>query len=105
MAMKYQISRFSILQTAKVVALIYVLFGLILIPFGCILIALSPDDTTSLAVGIFYLLGPILYGLIGFVFTAIGLWVYNLISARIGGIEFELRGPEPNSLIVAASQQ
>lgn len=103
--MKYQIARFSILQTAKVVALLYVVFGLILIPFGCLLLALGSDDTTSLVVGIFYLLGPILYGIIGFIFTAIGLWVYNLLSARIGGIEFELRGSSANSLITAASER
>ena len=31
---------------------------------------------------------PLLYTLIGFVFTLVGAWVYNVIAARIGGFEF-----------------
>jgi hypothetical protein len=33
---------------------------------------------------------PFLYGAIGFVFGAIGAWIYKLIAKRLGGIEIQL---------------
>jgi len=32
---------------------------------------------------------PILYGVMGFVFAALAATVYNLVAAKIGGIEVE----------------
>lgn len=89
--MKQQISRISVLQTSKVVAILYAVLGFITVPFGCILLALRSEDTTNLIVGVIYLLGPIIYGVMGFIFAAIGIAVYNLVASRIGGIEFEIR--------------
>ena len=35
---------------------------------------------------------PILYGICGFIFTAIGCAVYNLVAGWVGGVEVELDG-------------
>ena len=32
---------------------------------------------------------PIFYGCLGFVFTLIGGWLYNMASGIVGGVEFE----------------
>lgn len=34
------------------------------------------------------ILMPILYLIFGFLCAAFGAWVYNLVAARIGGVEF-----------------
>ena len=34
--------------------------------------------------------GPLIYGVIVFIFGLLTAWLYNLIAARIGGIELEL---------------
>jgi hypothetical protein len=31
---------------------------------------------------------PVLYLVIGFIFTLIGSWVYNLVAGQVGGFEF-----------------
>ena len=38
----------------------------------------------------FGIMAPFLYGGIGFIFGAIGAWIYNLIAKRLGGIEIQL---------------
>jgi hypothetical protein len=40
----------------------------------------------------FGVLAPFLYGGMGFVFGAIGAWIYDLIAKRLGGIEIQLEG-------------
>ena len=47
---------------------------------------------------VFGILAPFLYGAMGFVFGAIGAWIYNLIAKRLGGIEIQLEAV-PASLI------
>jgi hypothetical protein len=49
---------------------------------------LSPKEAgfgTGLALAL-----PILYGVLGFIFTAIGCALYNLVAGWVGGIEVEL---------------
>lgn len=91
--MKHQISRISIWQTTKIATILYAFVGLILVPFGCVfLLVPNPTNNPSLRIiGVTYLFGPILEGVFGLIFTAIGCWLYNIIAARVGGIEFELK--------------
>jgi len=34
---------------------------------------------------------PIFYGLLGFVTTLIGAWIYNVVASAVGGVELDIR--------------
>ena len=94
--MKVQVRSFSTHQTAKVFAILMAVSSLLfVIPFSLIpLLAPSPLDANGNAInsrvfGIMFLLMPIFQGIMGYIIMRIGLWIYNKISPRIGGIEFE----------------
>jgi hypothetical protein len=82
-----ELKSFNVVATAKVAGALYLILGEV----GGVIFAL-----TALAQGrpIRALLALIffgaIYGILGFIITAITAWLYNLIAARIGGIEFEL---------------
>jgi hypothetical protein len=40
------------------------------------------------------IIGPIVYGIFGYVFTAIGCWLYNLIAGWTGGMVLTLESGE-----------
>lgn len=86
--MVQRLSRFSIGQTAKVLGLLYGLMGLIFVPFLLIATMFSSGEE-SIGIGLALAL-PILYGLLGFVFTAIGCALYNWVARKVGGIELSL---------------
>ena len=86
--MVHRLSRFSVGQTAKVVGILYGLMGLIMLPFFLIPATLSPEEG-GFGVGLALAL-PILYGVFGFIFTAIGCALYNWIAGKVGGIEVSL---------------
>jgi len=88
--MAQQIRRFGVGQTAKVVALLYAIMGLIIVPIFLIASMLSPNKS-QFGTG-FALALPIIYGVIGFIFTAIGCALYNFVAGLVGGIEVELDG-------------
>lgn len=86
--MAQQIRRFGIGQTAKVIAVLYALMGLIFLPFFLAAAAFAPREAgfgTGIALGL-----PIIYGVAGFVFTAIACAIYNFVAGFVGGIEVEL---------------
>ena len=85
-----RLRRFSIGQTAKVVGVLYLLIGLIALPFIIIASLVSPRHA-GWGVG-FALALPILYGICGFIFTAIGCAVYNWVAGMVGGIEVQMDG-------------
>ena len=86
--MVQRLSRFSVGQTAKVLGLLYGLMGLIALPFLLIIPMASPGEDAP-GVG-FVLAIPILYGILGFVFTAIGCALYNWVARKVGGVEVTL---------------
>jgi hypothetical protein len=83
-----QVRRFGIAQTAKVVGILYALMGLIFLPFFLLGAMFSPNGM-GFGIG-FAILLPILYGVCGFIFTAIGCAIYNWVAGMVGGIEMEL---------------
>jgi hypothetical protein len=85
-----QIRRFGVGQTAKVVGVLYALMGLVLVPIVLIVSMLSPEKS-EFGAG-FALTLPIIYGVLGFIFTAIGCAIYNVVAGLVGGIEVELEG-------------
>jgi hypothetical protein len=86
-----QIRRFGIGQTAKVVAVLYALMGVILIPVFLVAAMYSPKQA-GFGTG-FALALPIIYGVCGFIFTAIGCALYNLVAGWVGGVEVEFESP------------
>jgi hypothetical protein len=83
-----QIRRFGIGQTAKVVAVLYALMGLLFVPFFLAGAAFVPREV-GFGTG-FALALPIMYGVFGFIFTAIACAIYNFVAGFVGGIEVEL---------------
>lgn len=83
-AMKTQILHVSKLQSAKVMAVLYLVLSIpmALIAMLPMLVAHQPFAWLML------ILMPILYTVLGFIFTFLGAWVYNGVAARMGGIEF-----------------
>ena len=83
--MKKQILSFSPLQTAKVFAVLYFVMSIPLIGFMAISFALSPAPAPRTG---FLVLLPFFYLIFGFIFTAIGALIYNLVAKWVGGIEY-----------------
>ena len=91
-----RIKSVGILSCAKMLGVLYGCMGLLLIPFALVagLASMATQQTNSaiggaamLALGI---IAPFIYGAMGFVFGAIGAWIYNLVAKWLGGIEIEL---------------
>jgi hypothetical protein len=85
--MKNQIVRVSVLQNAKVMAVLYLVISLPLVLCAAIPIWVAGQKTFPLFL---LVLLPILYTGFGFLLTAIAAWIYNLVAARVGGFEFTL---------------
>jgi len=86
--MAQRIKRFSVGQAAKVMGVLYAIMGLFIAPFFFLATRLAPEAYPygpGVAIAV-----PIIYGCIGFIATAIGCAVYNLVAGWVGGIEVEL---------------
>jgi len=96
----YQIKKFDIGSVAIYSFILYlILTFIILLPIGLVFSLISnfiPDsgelETGILPFisGIFLLILPIFYAIIGTVINVIIVAIYNLISKKFGGIKFEL---------------
>ena len=86
--MVQRLSSFSIGQTAKVLGLLYGLMGFLTIPF-IIMAGIYLPPKSGFGIG-YALTVPVLYGLMGFVFTAVGCALYNWVAGMVGGIEIKL---------------
>src|ERR1700736_1394021 len=87
--------RVGVLSMAKMQAGVCALIALVFIPFfllaGVLGMALPGQSSAAGLVGAIFMciVMPILYGIFGFIFGAIWAFVYNLVAARMGGIEVE----------------
>jgi hypothetical protein len=88
--MTQQIRRFGVLQTAKVVGVLYALLGLVFVPVLLFMSMVAPKQG-GMGPGL-ALAMPILYGVLGFVFAALSCAIYNFVAGLVGGIEVELGG-------------
>jgi len=80
---KRVVVRVAPLQAAKLVGVLYVILGAIGVPF----FLLAVGDQIPLG---FAILIPLLYGLSGFIGTLVMCWLYNVLAARLGGVEVEV---------------
>lgn len=95
--MKKQVIRVSILQSSKIITILYFLLGLLYLLVGVPMIIFGNDQLRI--IGTIYCAMPILMAVIGFVCFVICAAVYNLLAKRLGGMEFEVidipEGPNP----------
>jgi hypothetical protein len=92
------IKRIAPLSCAKITGTLYALLGLILgAVFSLISLAGGFSSGLNAGMGIGALVGtaaivvfPIFYGLIGFITTLIGAWLYNVLAGMVGGIQMDL---------------
>ena len=88
-----QIKSVGILQTAKVSGVMYLIFSAVFaIPIAVIgaLVAVVSGKPQGLFM-LLWIFAPLFYAVAGALFAALGCFVYNLVAARMGGIEIELR--------------
>src|SRR5947209_12916867 len=105
---KMQVRRVGIFSYAKITAvttaafgLIFgIIYGLIVIIFGAAILAGGGSNTGaagagSIVAGLLIMIGlPIFYGILGFIFGAIGALIYNVAAGIIGGLEMELENAD-----------
>jgi hypothetical protein len=86
-SVQYRIRRFGIQSAAITVAVLYFVLALIVVPI--IYLAArgrAPEGLPSYTL----LIWPLLYAVIGYVFTAIGCMLYNIIAGWTGGVALTL---------------
>jgi len=99
----FRIRRFSVISTANTVAIMYFIgFLIILIPlvliFSVSQVTVTDASGQQATIGVslvFALLLPILYGLAGWVFTALFCLLYNLTARFTGGIGVDVQSRTP----------
>ena len=87
--MAQQIKRFSIGQSAKFLGVLYLLLGLIFVPFFLMIEMFAPDSAGGFGT-VFAIMMPVMYSVIGLISGAVGAALYNLVAGWVGGIEVEL---------------
>ncbi len=84
-----QIKSFGVLQSAKVMSLVYAILG-ILVAVGFVLTRAMHRGIHHPRVLALLIFVPILYAILGFVLTVVVCGIYNWAARRMGGIEIEL---------------
>lgn len=88
--MKVQIKNFSTHQTAKVFAILMAVASLLfMIPFILISIFANTHTVNSSAFSLIFIMMPLFQGIFGYIMMRFGMWIYNKLTSRVGGIEFE----------------
>lgn len=93
------IKRIGPLSFAKLSAMLYAILGLLLGGiFSLIALAGGFASETTGAAGVGAIIGvgaviifPILYGLMGFLTTLVGAWLYNVAAGVVGGVEVDIQ--------------
>ncbi len=83
--MKRRVTRISILQSSKIVTLLYVILGFVYVPFGIGMLIFASGELRFM--GFIYLAMPIVMACFGFVAFVVGAWLYNILAKYVGGFE------------------
>jgi hypothetical protein len=84
-----EIKRFNILQTGKVLGVIYGMLGILILPFFLIGIIVGGKEQAPILIMV------IVYPVIGFVGGIIGAAFYNLAARWVGGLKMDLVSEGP----------
>lgn len=90
--MKKQLIRISVLQSSKIMAALYALMGFIYTLIGIPMVIFGGKPFKI--IGTIYICGPILFGILGFVFFVIFAAVYNGLAKWLGGVEVVVKNIE-----------
>ncbi len=96
LSIKRRIKSIAPLQLGKMLAILYGIMGLLVVPLFLIMPMIGSQLPAQQRAGMmvfgvgFALCMPIIYAVMGFVFGALGAVIYNLIAKWIGGIEVEV---------------
>jgi len=78
-------------STAATVAILYFILALLIVP---IFYFASQTNSPKKLPAILLVLGPVFYALFGYIMTAIGCWLYNMIASWTGGVAITLEADE-----------
>jgi hypothetical protein len=87
--MKQQIVRIAPHQAGKVLGIMYFLISLLIVPF-MLIGALFGSEKAGMAIVAIAL--PFVYGVLGYLFSALAAAIYNLIAGFVGGLEITVEG-------------
>ncbi len=93
------LQRIDVISAAKIGGLLYFFISLIFIlPFalfmGSMGAAMGDENPMIPFMGIGAIFIPIIYGVMGFIVTAIATWAYNVIAGWVGGVRIRLEDEE-----------
>lgn len=80
-------------QAGLIAAVVYAVLGLAAIPI--VMLASLASGQQNVSSG-FSLALPILYGVGGYLGTAVACWLFNLVAGRLGGVTLRLLETEPH---------
>jgi hypothetical protein len=104
---RVSIRRFDVIRAANIAAVLYavivVIFGLIFLPFVLLvgIAGMSTSSASGLDVGTFMgggivafliaiAVAAVSYAIIGWIFTAIAVALFNLVAGRLGGLQADV---------------
>lgn len=88
--MNKEITSIPPFPAARIFAVLYFIIGLLVVPFVALPLLLRGQEGSA-AVGLGVAIAfPVLYAVVGFVGVALGCWLYNVVAARIGGVQLRL---------------
>ena len=88
-----QIKRIGIVQQGKLMGALYFLLGIVGVICLWAFSSMMPSMGRSIGMGMgmgFLIVGPFIYGAIGFLAGMLVAWLYNICASVVGGIELEL---------------
>ncbi|HEX5578767.1 MAG TPA: hypothetical protein VFY43_03790 [Candidatus Limnocylindria bacterium] len=107
-----RLTRFGVVRTASVAAIVYLIFSAIIFIPVALIVGTTPitvvdqfgQPVTTRISPIVFLFLPLIYAVVGWVFTALACLIYNLAAWITGGIEFEAVAvaPAPPSPVYTA---
>ena len=86
--MKIRIKRISPLQAGKMLAIIYALFCVVIVPIMLLAAVFAPKGSGGFPM-IMIVVMSVIYIVGGFIGGVIGAFVYNLVAGWIGGMEMD----------------